>query len=592
MGVMEKFRESTKYILWVLIISFGLLWGLSDTRVFDAMMAGPQSLGEVNGTQIGLEEYNQRVQYYIQQHNDRTNGNVNPEMRAYYEDQAWQDLIANKLLQQKMEELGITVTDAELVDMITGENPDPFIRQQFAREDGTIDRAALQQAIQAKENTQVWVMIEQQLRQKRRQQKMNNFIESGLIVSETEVEETYVDNNSFADVSLVRFPYSEIESEDIVVSDEEIQTYYNENRDDFERKESYRFQYVSFSKAPTAEDTARTIKEVEELKEPFANAENDSLFLAQNQSASTYNNSFVKESEIREPLKPVLELQEGKVSDVIVENGRVHLLKLIERRGDEVKFADFQYNITADPIATIDEQAGVADDFTFFAQEDGFEKEAERRSLEIQNAFATKGQPFIAGIGQSRQVIDFLERDVSEGEISDPIELTDQFVVIKVTEIIPEGPRPLNEVQSQIVNKLRIEKRKDAALQNAREFAGNNTSIEAIAQAAGKEVINVETVRKSSSVITDVGREPKIVGNIFGMDPGEISNPIPGNNAVYVVKVNSIELADPAEITGAQRQQIRQQLRQQKMQTYMQVWIQQLKKEADIEDYRHLVFQS
>jgi len=592
MGVMEKFRESTKYILWVLIISFGLLWGLSDTRVFDAMMAGPQSLGEVNGTQIGLEEYNQRVQYYIQQHNNRTNGNVNPEMRAYYEDQAWQDLVANKLLQQKMEELGITVTDAELVDMITGENPDPFIRQQFAREDGTIDRAALQQAIQAKENTQVWVMIEQQLRQKRRQQKMNNFIESGLIVSETEVEETYVDNNSFADVSLVRFPYSEIESEDIVVSDEEIQTYYNENREDFERKESYRFQYVSFSKAPTAEDTARTIKEVEELKEPFANAENDSLFLAQNQSASTYNNSFVKESEIREPLKPVLELQEGKVSDVIVENGRVHLLKLIERRGDEVKFADFQYNITADPIATIDEQAGVADDFTFFAQEDGFEKEAERRSLEIQNAFATKGQPFIAGIGQSRQVIDFLERDVSEGEISDPIELTDQFVVIKVTEIIPEGPRPLNEVQSQIVNKLRIEKRKDAALQNAREFAGNNTSIEAIAQAAGKEVINVETVRKSSSVITDVGREPKIVGNIFGMDPGEISNPIPGNNAVYVVKVNSIELADPAEITGAQRQQIRQQLRQQKMQTYMQVWIQQLKKEADIEDYRHLVFQS
>ena len=370
MGVMEKLRDSTKYMLWILLISFGLLWGLSDTRVFDAMMAGPRSLGEVNGDPIQIEAYNQRVQYYIQQHNEQRGGNVSPEMRANYEDRAWQDLVSNKLVQQKMEELGITVTDAELVEMITGENPDPFIRQQFQTEDGTIDRVALQTAIEAEENTQVWIMIEQQLRQKRRQQKLNNFIQSGLIVSDREVREDYINNNTSADIEYVRLPYSSIDEANITVTDSQIQSYYNSNSDEFQRKESYEFSYVSFSKAPTPQDTARTINEMKELRDEFANADNDSTFLIRHQSATPYNSSYVSADDIKESLKPVLELEEGEVSSVINDNGQVHLVKLLDREGNEVNFVDFSRNIIADPIATVDKQAEEAEDFLFFSEDD------------------------------------------------------------------------------------------------------------------------------------------------------------------------------------------------------------------------------
>ncbi|MDX1639407.1 MAG: SurA N-terminal domain-containing protein, partial [Balneolaceae bacterium] len=156
-------RKNTGIILWVLIFSFGVLWILADTQVFDALQAGPRSLGSVNGEPISLEEYNSRISGYIDRYSQQTGNSITPEMRAYYEDQAWNELVTSKLLQQKMDELGIAVTDQEVVEMITGENPDPFIRQQFQREDGTIDRVALQAAIEAPENSQIWVMIEQQL---------------------------------------------------------------------------------------------------------------------------------------------------------------------------------------------------------------------------------------------------------------------------------------------------------------------------------------------------------------------------------------------------------------------------------------------
>jgi len=593
MGVMGKMRESTKYILWVLIISFGLLWGLSDTRVFDAMMAGPRSLGEVNGDPIKIEEYNQRVQYYTQQFNENNQGGtITPEMRTNFEKRAWEDLVSNKLMQQKMKDLGITVTDAELVEMITGENPDPFIKQQFQREDGTINRQALQQAIEAEENTQLWVMIEQQLRQKRRRQKMNNFIQSGLVVSEAEIKEEFKANNTFADVEFVRFPYADVSEDQVVVSDDEIQSYYNNNSSEFQRKESYRFEYVSFSKAPTAKDTARIVEEVTQLRDEFAQAENDSLFLVQQQSNSSYNDAFVKKEDLRDSYKPVLELEEGEVSDVIVDNGRVRLLKLNDARRDEVKFTDFNYRITADPIATVDKQAEEADDFTFFARDEGFESEANRRELEIKSGQATKGQPFIPGIGQSQQIMDFLTSNASEGSISDPIELNEQFVVIKITDVIPAGTRPLDEVRSQIVNKLKIEKRKELAYEQAKELASTHSNLQGIADASGKEIVTAEDVRKSSSVLASVGREPEIVGAIFGLEEGNISQPLKGNSAVFVIKLNEIDEADVSQMTQNEKQQIRQQLSQQKTRGYMQVWIEELKEEADIEDYRQSVLQS
>jgi peptidyl-prolyl cis-trans isomerase D len=591
MGVMEKMRNSTSSILWILIFSFGILWVLADTQVFDAIALGPQSLGDVNGESISLEEYNNRVSFYTDRFNQQTNQAMTPEMRTLYENQAWEDLVAARLIRQKMNEMGITVTDNELIEMITGDNPDPFIRQQFGDEQGNIDRIALRAAIDAPENSQAWIQIEQQLRDNRRQQKMSNYIASGLKVSSLDIENEYIMQNSFAEVEYVRFPYAEVSIEELSVSGEEIREYYQNNQSNFERSETYRFQFVSWDKTPTPADTANTIEEVEELREQFATTDNDSLFLQRYQSATPYQGAFVSLDEMREDYREVIEgLEVGEVSEVVMINNAPHTLKKIEQEGDNVRFAVFSYQIVADPINTIDRLAEQANEFEFYASSDGFEEEAERRELEVQTATATKDVPFVPGIGQAPQLLNELE-NMSRGDISDAIELSNQFLVVRLIERTPAGVRPLTEVRTQVENSVRNEKRRTVMLDRVMQYTENSTGLEQIAETSEREIQTAENIRYGGNTISGAGREVKVIGYIFGMEEGEVSGAVEGSNAVFVLRLVEKSMADPAAMTESERNQIRTRLEQQKFQNFNQVFLERLKEEADITDNRSALIQ-
>lgn len=581
-------RNSTAPILWLLIISFGLLWVLADTQVFDAIALGPRSLGEVNGDPISLEEYNNRVSFYNEQFSMQTNQSMPIEMRTMYEDQAWEDLVAARLIRQKMDELGITVTDNELIDMIAGPNPDPFIYQQFADESGNIDRIALQAAIDSPENSMIWITIEQQLRDNRRQQKMGNFISSGLKVSELDIRNEYIKENSFAEIRYVRFPYSEISDEEISVSDSELRDYYNDHKDQYRRGETYRFRYVSWDKTPTASDTLNTVREVENLKDAFEVTENDSLFLSSYSSQTSYNGSFVSRDELREEYAPVLELEPGEVSEVVIVNGDPHMFKLIEEREDEIRFAVFSYRVDAEASGTTDRLAEQAGEFEFYASSEGFELEAERHDLEIREATATKDNPFIPGLGSSPQLLNVLER-MRVNRIADPVELSDQFVVVQLLEKIPEGPRPFEEVRTQVENGVRTEKRRQMVLDRVMQLNSNASDLEALALADDKVVETAEGIRLGGNTIPGAGREVEVIGRVFGLEEGDVSGPVAGSNAVFVLEVVNKSMANPDNMGIAERNDIRNRLEEQKFMRFNQVFLDRLKEGAKITDNRSVL---
>ncbi len=588
MGVMEKMRNSTASILWILIFSFGVLWVLADTQVFDAMAVGPRNLGTVNGAEISIDEYNQRVSYYTDQFSQQTGRSMSPEMRAMYENQAWEDLVAARLIEQQITELGITVTDSELMNMVTGDNPAPFIRQQFQQEDGTIDRIALRAAIEAPENSEIWIMIEQQLRENRRQEKLNNFISSGMQVSSLDIRNEYIRANSFADVEFVRFPFSEVLNDEITITDDELRRYYRNNSSRFQRSETYRFRYVSWDKTPTSQDTTNTIQEVENLIPAFEDAVNDSLFVLRYQSAVQYRGSYVAIEDIRDEYRPVIDLEIGEVSDVVMIDGDPHAFKKIDQRGNEIKFAVLSYRVEADPISTIDRLAERAEEFQFYASSDGFEGEAERRDLEIREATATKDNPFIPGLGASQQTLRALE-NLRVNRISDPIELDEVFIVAQLLEKTPEGTRPFEEVRSQVENAVRTQKRKEVMANRVREMLQANQDLESLASASEKQIQSANDIRMNGSTLPGAGRELGVIGAIFEMEPGQTSGAIEGENAVFVVRVVDIDRADPANMTSADRSEIRNRMEQEKFMAFNEVFIDRLREGASITDNRRQV---
>ncbi|MEX2600847.1 MAG: SurA N-terminal domain-containing protein [Balneolaceae bacterium] len=588
MGTMEKMRNSTPIILWVLIFSFGILWVLQDTQVFDAMAVGPQYLGSVNGDRIGLDEFNSRVSYYTDQYNQQTNAPIPADMRANFEEQAWEDLIAERLMSQEMDRLGISVSDEELISMVTGDNPDPFIRQQFQDESGNIDQIALRAAIEAPENREVWMVIEQQLRQNRRQQKMSNFILSGLRISSSDIDQEYRNQNSFADVSFVRFPYGEISDDELTVTDEELRTYYDQNEQQFFRDQTWQFSYISFDKTPTAEDTLRTVQDVEELIPQFEDAEDHAAFLQRVDSSIPFQDTFTAIEDIREEYQVVTDLEVGEVSDAFMVNGQPHVIKKVEQDGDQIKFALLSFRVIADPIATVDRLADEAEEFVYFANSDGFEAEAENQGFEIRQATATKGSPVIPGLGNAAAVVRELEQ-MSRNGISEAIELADQFVVVQLRETVAAGPRPFEDVRPQIESAVRDQKRKEMMVQQVSSLMSDNQGLGALAEAAGREVQSATSVRMGSNTLANAGREPEIIGSMFTLEEGSESGILEGDQAVFVLRVENLDLADPATMSSEERRQIREELEQEKFGMYTSTWLERLKEEATIRDNRSIL---
>jgi peptidyl-prolyl cis-trans isomerase D len=689
MGLMERLRNSTKVIFWVLILAFGLLWGLADTGAIDAVMLGPRSFGEVNGQAITAEDYNARVNLYTQRYQEQTGMAPTMEMRAYYEEMAWDELVLEKIIDSEMEKLGIQVTDEEIVQLITGPTPHPMVAQFFTREDGSVDRLALQAAIEAPENTPIWINIESQLREQRGREKLNAYIESSLRVSDSEIEQEYYRENSNVSFSFVRFPYSELDEAQITVSDSEINSYYRANRDKFKQEQAWRFNFVEFSKAPTASDTSRTFREVEGIRAELAEAANDSILIAQVFSDVPYYGGWLNPSEVNWYLADAVRLNDGEVTtpvshdglvsvakrsesrrgattytrariirlnfndanknevqaqarDIIsrinsgesfgvlarnnsndasasrggelgyvdrgdfstavgsaIFNGRVGtvvgpiedaqsflIFEIVDRSNTEVRLAQFSRRIEADGGDTIRRQLDEASDFREFADLDGFDQEVARRNLVSIPSFATKDVPFITGVGQSRVLQQELAKVKRANTIPEPIELDDKILVIQVTEIIQPGTRPLADVRAQIETTLRNEKRKVSTVNRVKELHASNTSIEALAQADGKEVQSAASIRYSSNTVPGAGREPSLIGAAFGLELNTISGVIAGENAAFVILVNNRVEADITAIPSTYRQQARQRLTQLKSQTFQEVWIDRLKADAKITDYR------
>lgn len=590
MGVMEKMRNSTGIILWVLIGSFGLLWVLADVNFFDAMQAGPSALGSVNGEKISNEEYQSRVQYYTNAYSQQSGNSMTPEMRAYYETQAWDELVNDRLLSQKMDELGITVTDEEVLDMVYGNNPAPVIRENFTREDGSIDQEAVREVLSSSEFSQQAVALELQLREQRRQQKLGNYITAGLKVTSQEIEEEFIKENTFAEIKYIRFPYSEVAEQELEISDNELRSFYNDNKERYKRDESYRIRYVTFSKLPTERDTSQIVEDLRGLRESFANTQNDSLYLIRQGSTTDYRSSFVNPEDIRDEYRSVVDLNEGEVSDVIVTSSQAAILKKSEQSGNEIKFQIMSYDIEALPT-TIDEADNEAADFEYYASEEtGFTEEAEARELNVEEAFATKGNDFISGLGSSQQIMNYLE-GADEGDVSEVIELSSDFVVLEVLDVTSEGYRSFEEVRAQVENLVKVERRKELTVKKVAEFVDSNSNLESIANASEKEVQTIGNLRANATTLSGAGREPQVIGAIFALEEGQVSNALTGNSAVFVVEVVDKTEADLANLDDSQRRNIRQRLEEQKNQKFSSVWLEELKEDAKIVDNRSRLLQ-
>ena len=142
MAVLGKIRS--KGALLVGVIGLGLFAFIAEEAFRSCETSQNdkrQQVGEVLGEKINIQEFQALVDEYtevmkLQQGSE----SLNDEQMNRVKDMVWNTYVQNKIIENETEKLGLTVTDAEMQNVLNqGTNPmlmsTPFINQQTGRFD-------------------------------------------------------------------------------------------------------------------------------------------------------------------------------------------------------------------------------------------------------------------------------------------------------------------------------------------------------------------------------------------------------------------------------------------------------------------------
>lgn len=218
-----------------------------------------------------------------------------------------------------------------------------------------------------------------------------------------------------------------------------------------------------------------------------------------------------------------------------------------------------------------------------------FNKKVEETGHTKRIATVNKNEKTIAGMTNARDMI----RRVYMTEEPSVINTTDgsvifengnKYTVAVLTEIDEEGISPLNKVAGNI-KQILVQKKKAELLKKELEAAKSNSeSLLSIAQKAGLDVQEATEVSFNSFQIPGAGIEPRVIAAASLLEQGKISEPIAGNQGVYMIMINN---RTTEEVTPEMIAQTKQGLQQANMYRTNYQALQTIMKNGEVKDQRY-----
>ena len=280
MAVLGKIRS--RGMILIGIIGLGLLAFIAEEafRSCEATRNNQrQQVGEVNGEKISVQEFQKMVDEYaeaikMQQGQD----NLNDEQLNQVKDMVWTSYVQNKLVEKEAKELGLTVTDQEMQNVLNqGTNPmlmqTPFVNQQTGRFDASSLKKFLaeyknqkttnpQMAQQYESIYKFWTFIEKQLRTQLLAQKYQSLLAHCLLSNPVEAKMAFKEENEESQIQLAAFPYSSIEDSKVQVSESDLKAKYEELKPRFKQYvETRDIRYIDIQVEASPEDKANLRKQ-------------------------------------------------------------------------------------------------------------------------------------------------------------------------------------------------------------------------------------------------------------------------------------------------------------------------------------------
>lgn len=561
--IRSKYAKIAGFVIALSLVGFILMDATSSGRFRD-LFGHDESVAKVNGEKIDQREYSKKVKDFevLYEYSYAQQGRTLDEAtKSQINQQALGDLINYKLVSKECDKIGLTTTKEEEKEMIYGASPDPVVRQyQYFQNPETkmFDpqrvKAFEQQAMQIDPSGKLmeqWETLKSFVIQNNRLRKYNAMLSKAGFLPSFIFDKKNKEKLEMASIRFVRIPYTTVDDKQTPVTEEDMIAYMKAHKKQYTQDQASRsIDFVSFEIIPSAQDTARALGAVTQVKSELANTI-DVESLVNRNSDDQYNPSFVnKKSFASLYADSIFQLPVGAVYGPYYDNGSYKLTKVIDKKllPDSVKCrhilvrtenqkqavrSDSAANKMMDSAVALAKSGTFAEAVQKYSEDDGSKTTGGEYTFTLQQ----KGQ-------LSKEFADFIF-DGKPGEKKVVKVSNDNYAGYHYIEILEQTGISTSAKLATISKALEAgEQTTNDLYAKAAEFAGKNNTGKAFDAAVKKDGANkkvAENVKENDFNIPGIGNSREVVRWMYEANEGDVSAVFAVQGRYVVAKVSAIQ---------------------------------------------------
>jgi parvulin-like peptidyl-prolyl isomerase len=538
MGMMAKMRSLAPAFILSVGVLFVLFMVISDSNVLEALGGRTNYVGSVNGADITYQDFVNAVDQQIQNMKAQTGNDVDETQMPQIREQVWDALVSQKLIEREIENFGISVSDEEIRDIILGDNPPEFLRQNFIDSLGNFNRQLYESALFDPNNKEVLVQAEEYVRQQRLNEKLQSFLYASITVSDAEIKRKFIDQNismnaEYALVDINLFPDSIIN-----VTEDDLKVYYNANLDKYEIVPQRKLKYILFSDNPSDADSASAKKILENVASNYKSDTSGFKYFVEIYSSQPYSRDTVLVSALPAPaVDQMLKSSPGALIGPVPATEGYVLYNFINSISSKETYANASHILVSGFESDSANYLEAMRIYSLLINGGSFEKFAKEFSKDPGSA-AKGGELGWFSKGMMVPEFEKVVFDGKVGEIQKPVKTTYGYHIIKVT-----GKTSSKFVVEKIVNPITTSAAtKDATYGKAYDFSyvAEKNGFESEAKLMNYNVIETQPFVDKAYSVPGLGANKRIIEFAFNNDVGSASEVFKVSNGYAVTMVSEV----------------------------------------------------
>jgi peptidyl-prolyl cis-trans isomerase D len=595
--VLQTMRSSAKIVMWILLVSFvgGFLLVESSGLLGRTPVTPTTAVATVNGTDILYTDWQRRAQDIVQQQQQQSGRSLTQDEITRADNQAFDNMVSEILLEQEYRKRGIVVTDAELRDYARFAPPQWVRTAPDLQTDGQFDPAKYQRLLASSQARQsgLLVALEQYFRSEVPKEKLFEQVTSGLYVTDAELWRSWQDASDSASISFVAF-HPTVTAADSNISDADLRAYYNAHKAEFDRPSHARVSVLYIPRLVSAADSAAVRAKILALRAEIAGGAKFED-VAKRESADSVSavqggdlGKITRGQLVPEFEKAAFALAPGELSQPVLSPFGYHLIKVDSRHGDTLNVRHILLRLQPSDSSSskvdrlADELARLAASATDPTK---FDQAAKTLHLTPFEVTAIEGEPAQHNGKYVPSVSAWAFNGPRPGETSDLFDAEDGYYLARLDTLVEGGTSfeaVKSDVRARIAGERAIERVAPAA--SALSTAARATSLEAAAAKAGMTVAKTGMTTRAGA-IKDFGSLGEAIGAAFALPVNTVSAPVRQSDGLFVMRVDARKPADRAAFE-AQKNDLRSRRLQALRQQRVQMFLDDLRKSAKITDKR------